>query len=257
MPMNKEFLAGFFEGVENADERIEKILKEHEADTTGIKVNRDSVLKENKDFKERIEKSTQERETEKSAFQKRIEELEAKVKAAGSDEAKAWYESEIKKFQDMHTAKLADHEKAAVKSKAEFEELYAKYLGTLESAELDKAMDGVQGFDRSKAGIFRSLFKDRFKFSFKEVDGAQKLLGDDYRSIADTVNAFVGTDEGKFFVNVTSSGGGAPGSTSAKPTVANPFMKGKNWNLTEQGRIFKEDPARAGRLKKEAEEASS
>ena len=35
MPMNKEFLAGFFEGVENADERIEKILKEHEADTTG------------------------------------------------------------------------------------------------------------------------------------------------------------------------------------------------------------------------------
>jgi hypothetical protein len=252
MALNKAFLTAFFEGVEDADVRIEKILKEYEADTTGLKVNRDAVLKENKEFKEKLEKLALEQEAEKTGFEKRIEELEAKVKASGNDETKTFYEAEIKNLTSQHAAKLAEHEKLAGKSKAEHEALYAKYVDVLESAELDKAMDGVQGFDRGKAGIFRSLFKDRFKFKFREVEGTEKLLNEEFRSIADTVNTFIGTDEGKFFVINSNSGGGASGSSNSKPPTTNPFTKG-NENLDQQGRLLKENPALYERLKAEAE----
>ena len=255
MAMDKDFLAGFFEGREDADDVIGKILKERDADTTGLRINRDDVLKESKDFKARLDELAKERDAEKADFQKRIEELETKIKASGNDETKTFYEAEIKNLHAQHAAKLAEHEKAAGKSKAEREQLYAKYVDVLESTELDKAMDGVQGFDRAKAGIFRSTFKDRFKFKFREVDGTEKLLSDDFRSIADTVNAFVGTNEGKFFVVASNSGGGATGSTSAKPATGNPWMKGQE-NLDEQGRIFRDNPARAAELKAQAATAS-
>jgi len=38
----------------------------------------------------------------------------------------------------------------------------------------------------------------------------------------------------------------APG--SASKTGPNPWIRGPNWNMTEQGRIFKSDPARAKQL---------
>ena len=49
----------------------------------------------------------------------------------------------------------------------------------------------------------------------------------------------------------TSSGGGASGNRGGLGSGSNPWAKG-SWNLTEQGRIYREDPARAESLAKAA-----
>ena len=254
MAMDKDFLAGFFEGREDADDVIGKILKEHEADVTGLKVNRDAVLKENKDYKERQEKHSQEWETAKSGFAKRIEELESQAKALGNDETKAIYETKLKDAEELYKAKLADAGKTTERHKAEHEKLYGEYLEVLKQTEFDRAMNGISSLDPARREILRSTFWARHRFSLKELEGAKVLLSDDHRSIEDSLKTFIGTDEGKFFVVNNNSGGGATGSTSAKPVVGNPW-KGKE-NLTEQARIVKENPALAARLKAEAGVAS-
>lgn len=48
-------------------------------------------------------------------------------------------------------------------------------------------------------------------------------------------------------------GGGAQGNKGAQGGVTNPWKK-DSFNLTEQGRIFREDPAKAERLKQEAQQ---
>ena len=251
MPFDKEFLTGIFEGIEDADARIEKVWKEYEADTTGLRINKDKILAESKDYKEKLEKLAQERETEKTSAQKRIEELETQVKNSGTEETKAFFEAEKKQIQDMYTAKLAETEKAIGQHKTAHDELFGKYMKVLKNTELDRAMDGIPNLDRSKGNLLRDTFWARNQFDFQPVDGEEKLLNKEFRGIEDTLKAFVATEEGKFFIIPNSTGGGAPGSGTSKPTIDNPW-KDETFNLTEQSRLTKENPTLAAQLKAQA-----
>jgi hypothetical protein len=70
--------------------------------------------------------------------------------------------------------------------------------------------------------------------------------------VADWVDALVSDAPHLFEAN---AGGGATGSTSggggARATVKNPFRR-ETWNLTEQMKLQKSDPALAARLKASA-----
>jgi chromosome segregation ATPase len=251
MALNKDFLTGVFEGIEKPEERIEKVLKEYEADITGLKVNRDAVLSESKGYKEKLEKLAAEYGTEKSGFQKRIEELESRIKSSGSEETKAFYEAEKKQIQDMYAAKLAEADKAIGQHKAAHDELYSEYLKVLKNTELDRAMDGLQNLDPGLKNALRDVFWSRNQFDFQNVEGEKKLLNKDFHTIANTLADFISTDEGKRFILSNSTGGGATGSTSIKPPVKNPFVKGQE-NLDEQARLFRENKGLYESLKAQA-----
>jgi len=252
--LDKEFLTGVFEGVENAEERIGKVLKEYESDTTGLKVNRDAILNESKKHKADLEAFTQKSAEEKTGLQKRIEELENQIKASGGDELKAYYEAETKKLQEMYTAKLTEAEKAIGVHKSEQEKLYSEYLKVLKNTELDRSMDSLPNLRPELKNVLRDTFWARNQFELSELDGVKKLLTPkDYRSIDDTLKAFISTDEGKSFLLNNSTGGGATGgSTPGKPVIGNPFIKGKE-NLDEQAKLLKENPAMYASLKAQAE----
>jgi chromosome segregation ATPase len=254
MAFDKDFLAGVFEGVEGADARIEKVLKEYENDVTGLKLKNSEVLSKNKEYKENLDKFSQERETEKSEYQKKIEGLESQIKASGNEELKAYYEAETKKSQEMYASKLAEAEKTINLHKAEHDNLYSEYLKVLKNTELDRAMDSLSNLIPERKNILRDVFWARNQFELTELEGKKRLLNpkDNYKSIADTLAAFIATDEGKSFLINNNTGGGATGSTGAKLQIGNPFIKGKE-NLTEQGRLFKENPALYSQLKAQAE----
>lgn len=56
------------------------------------------------------------------------------------------------------------------------------------------------------------------------------------------------TDEGKAFIEAAgNSGGGAHGGGSGSGKVNNPWSR-EHWNMTEQARIFREDPERARKM---------
>jgi hypothetical protein len=255
MALDKEFLTGVFEGVEGAEERIGKVLKEFESETTGLRVNKDAILKESKDYKDKLEKLAAERESEKSGLQKRIEELENQVKASGGEELKAYYEAEKKKLEEMYAAKLTEQEKAIGLHKSERENLYSEYLKVLKNTELDRAMDSHSNLIPEMKNILRDVFWARNQFELTELDGVKKLLNpkDNYRSIEDTLKAFIATEEGKSFLLNNSTGGGATGGNIPnRPAIGNPFIKGKE-NLDEQGRLYKENPSLYASLKAQAE----
>ena len=252
MAFDKEFLTGVFEGIEDAGDRIEKVWKEYEAETNGLKISRDTILKESKGNKEKLEKLAQEREAEKTAAQKRIEELETQIKSSGTEETKAFYEAEKKQIQDMYASKLADTEKTIGQRNAAYDELNAKYLQVLKDTELDKAMDKHPNLDPAMKSILRDVFWARNQFEFQNVEGEERLLNKEFRDITDTLTAFLSVEEGKRFVLSNSTGGGATGSTLTKPSIGNPFTKGKE-NLDEQGRLLKENPAMYAQLKAQAE----
>jgi len=69
--------------------------------------------------------------------------------------------------------------------------------------------------------------------------------------IGEYVKSWVQTDEGRAFLPQP-SGGGASGSNAPKGSVGdNPYSK-VNWNVTNQGRVYKADPIKADRLAKAA-----
>jgi len=250
MPVTKEFITGVFEGA--TDDQVEKVLKEFEADTTGLKLNKDQILSESKGYKEKLDKLSAEHGAKESDYKKRIEELEANIKASGAEESKAYYEAEKKKLQEMYSFQSAEGDKKIAALETEKSNLYSKYLEVLKNTELDKALDKINNLDRSKANMLRDVFWQRNKFENQAVDGVEKIINQEYRSIGDVLNTFISTDEGKFFLQANSTGGGATGSNGSKPQIGNPFTKGKE-NLDEQGRLFKEDKGLYEQLKAQAE----
>jgi hypothetical protein len=76
-------------------------------------------------------------------------------------------------------------------------------------------------------------------------------MSEDYKSIADTLTAFAGTEEGKFFLQSNSTGGGATGSSPKTTNTNNPYKK-ESFNLTEQIKLENNDPAKAAALKAQA-----
>jgi hypothetical protein len=251
MAFDKDFLTGVFEGVEGADSRIEKVLKEYEADITGLKVKRDELHAKSNDYKKELEKLTSDYGTEKAAFQKQIEDYETKLKASGSDELKAFHEAELKKIHDSYAARITDYEAKNGQHEKAYSKLNSEYLEVLKNTELDKAMDKVQNLDRSKANILRDTFWGRNKFEHQTIDGVKKLMNQEYRSVGDVLNAFIGTDEGKFFLLSNNSGGGATGATVLRPSTANPYLK-DSFNLTRQMELAKDNPTLAASLESAA-----
>jgi len=220
MPLDKAFLTGAIEGI--TDEQVDKILKEHDSDLTGLKVNRDQVLSESKGYKEKLEKLTAEVGSKEAEYKKQIEELEGRIKSSSTEETKAFYEAEKKKLQEMHSAQAAESEKKYAALEAEKAALYSEYLEVLKNTELDKAMDSIAALNPRRKNSLRYEFWARNKFEHQVVEGEKKLMNSEFRSVADVLNAFLATDEGKEYLINNSTGGGSPGSSHSVTTQGKP-----------------------------------
>jgi len=248
--LNKEFITGIFEGA--TDEQVEKVLKEFETDVTGLKINRDQILSESKGHKEKADKLSTEWAAKEAEYKKQLEELDKQVKSTSSEDLKKYYEAEIKKAQEMYKAQLEDVGRKAQTFEAEKNQLYGEYIKVLRNVEFEKAAEKISNLDQSKKGILRDLFFTRNNFDFKDVDGVKKFLNvEGFRDVNDSLQSFIGTDEGKFFLLANGTGGGATGSASVKSGINNPYKK-ETFNLTEQMRLEKEKPELAAQLKSQA-----
>jgi len=233
------------------------VIKLYEQETTGLRGKNTEVIAKMNEYKTANEKLAQDYEAERAVTTKQIEDLNKQIKAAGGEELKNLHEAEKKQLQDQFAVKVADYENKVKAGQETYNQLYGDYVKVLKNTELDQAMDKLNNLDPSMRSILRDVFWARFKFEFKSVEqGAEKkLYGDDYKTIGDTLTAFIGTEEGKRFQLANSTGGGATGSSNVKPIIGNPFIKGKE-NLTEQGVLLKTNPTLYNTLKAQAEALS-
>lgn len=200
MPINAEFLKTALSGDGELDAKIAKIMSEYEVDVNGLKSNRDTILQE----KNGLETKFRALETEKSGFDTKIKELEDKIKNSGNDDTKAFYEAELERANEAHTAELTRLQGERDSAIAEA----SRYIANDEFASATKDFN----IRPELRDDLRDVLYARNKFERKTIDGQQKYLNAESRNVKDVLGAYLLTDAGKAYLLNGSSGSGASGS---------------------------------------------
>ena len=246
MAIDKEFLTPIFQGVDKADEHIQAIIAEYEKTNLPLVKNRDDILAE----KKAVEKKLAELQEKLTGLETANKELNEKLESGLPDKEKQIYQAEIEKHKN-NIAKLTEE---YTKAKAEYEEKIGdlskdktEYIIGEEFSKLVNANTAI--FPDMRDGLHKRFFADYPKSDFEPYDygGKKEYINKDGKKMADLLMDFLNTREGKRYLQSTSTGGGAPGSSGTRPAIANPWAK-ETLNLTRQMEITREDPARAKSL---------
>lgn len=206
MPINAEFLKAALSGEGDVEAKVAKILTEYQVDVDGLKSNRDTILQE----KNTLEAKFKALESEKSGFDAKIKEYEDKIKKAGSDDTKAFYEAELKKLTEDHETKLKTLQTERDTAAAEA----AQYIANDEFARATKDLN----IRPELRDDLRDVLYARNKFDRKVIDGEKKYLNAESRNVKDVLSAYLQTDAGKAYLVNGNSGGGASGSKTPPGT---------------------------------------
>ncbi|MDR2048361.1 MAG: hypothetical protein LBP69_02805 [Treponema sp.] len=241
MAFDEETIKGILENAETAaEDKLKLILSEHEADVRGLTGNRDELKGE----KEKIEARLKSAEKKLEEHVAKVTGLEEELKKNDPEARQKYFENQLTSIRNEYETKIREsEEKRSFYERSHFDHLREKAI--------EEALRDIPVDERYRSG-FISLVLSRNKFEPVDVnnDGKIKFLSNN-KELKDIFHAVSVTDEGRNYLRATSSGGGAPGSGSVRPKTANPWAK-DTFNLTDQGRIFKENPALATQLKSEA-----
>jgi hypothetical protein len=242
MAFDEETIKKILENAETAaEDKLKLILSENEADKRGLVENRDAIKSE----KEKIEDKLKGAEKKAGEHAAKIAELEGELKKNDPEARQKYFDNQIAAIRNEYDAKIKEsEEKRVFYEKSHFDHLREKAIA--------EALQEIPVDERYRAG-FVSLVLSRNAFEPVDVnsDGNIKFLDKGRKELKDVFHAVSVSDEGRHYLRPTSSGGGAPGSSVTRSKTANPWAK-DTFNLTEQGRIFKENQALAAQLKAEA-----
>jgi hypothetical protein len=251
MAIDKEFLETHFQGVEKADEHISAIIAEHDKEKIAILKNRDDMAGE----KKAADKKLAELQERFTGLETANKELNEKLESGLPDKEKQVFQAELEKNK-ANIIKITDEYN---KAKAEYEEKISTlskektdYIIGEEFSKLVNANPAIFSF--MKDGLHKRFFADYPKSGFEpfEYGGKSEFVNKDGKKMADLLNDFLSTEEGKHYLQNTSTGGGAVGGSSQKGfNGKNPWVK-ESRNLTEQARILNENPNLAVTLKAQA-----
>lgn len=253
MAIDKEFLSAFFQGVDKADEHIGAIIAEYEKTNLPLVKNRDDILNE----KKAIEKKIADLQEKYNVLETTNKELNEKLESGLPDKEKQIYQAEIEKLKTTINRMTEDGSKAKTDYETQIAKLATEKNDYILNEEINKLIFGNPAiFEAAKesGGLAKRFFADYPRTEFEPYDygGKVEYVNKAGKKMSDLLNEFLNTNEGKIYLRNMDNGGGAPGSGVAKPPVSNPFVKGKE-NLTEQGKLLKENPALYNKLKTEAE----
>lgn len=239
MPINAEFLKTTLSGDGDVDSKVNAIMTEYTVDVNGLKTNKQDILNE----KEVLEKKLKALETEKSGFDTKIKDLEDKIKAAGNDDTKKYYETELKRLADEHADKL----KALQDERDTATATAALYIANDEFATATKDLTLVPELKDD----LRDVLYARNRFEVKTIDGEKKYLNAESRTVRDVLETYLKTEAGKKYVLNGSSGSGASGS---RGTGAVPTKPWKDMSLGEQTKLMRSNPDLARQLQNAGKE---
>jgi hypothetical protein len=249
MAIDKEFLAQFFQGVEKADEHIGKIIAEFEKANLPLVKNRDEILAE----KKAVEKKAAELQEKFAALETANKELNEKLESNVPDKEKQIYAAEVDKLKSTIAKLTEDFTKSRTEYEGKIEGLSKEKKEYIIGEEFTKIVNSFSVKPTMRAGLTKIFFADNPRQGFEpyEYGGNTVYVNKDGKKMADLLNDYIQTDEGKNYVLETNNGGGATGSSKVKPPVSNPWAK-ETLNLTEQMKITKENPTLANSLKEQA-----
>lgn len=253
MAIAKEKLQEIMNSEGELSSKLDLIIALADEDTNtqlnAIKVNKEEILNEKR---EEAAKRKAIEEQLKEMKEKSLQ-LEEQLKAASPEEVQKIYDQKMSEAANIHAQREADLQNTidAYKSRIndlEHSQLKLECMEAFNKAVAGKniATDALQDFSDFVLG------PDCYKFSHRPVgDGKTILATKEGITIDAAVNAALGTNFGKRCVVSANSGGSAEGGVRDSGSTINPFKK-ETWNLSEQGRLFREDPDKYKRLKAQA-----
>lgn len=192
---------------------------------------------------ERLKKDSAADRTQLADLKARLDAFDAKEVAAAEEAAKASGDFETIK------AQLETRHKKELDAR---DVVIASQRGQIEALVIDNGLasqlDAVRVRPEFKAAVTAML---RQGIEIKDEDG-RPVAYLNHAPLKDAVQLWAESDEGKAFIGVDNSGGGAGG--GAKPAGGgepNPW-KAETINRTKQAEILRADPEKARRLKSEA-----
>lgn len=237
MPITLEFLKEALSTEDELDVKITKILSEYQADVDGLKLNRDTILQEKKDLEGKLSGF----DAKEAEYKKQISDLSEKIKKAGSEETKDFYEAEKKRITE-------EYEKTKTTLEAERDKYREEAMNFYRNDEFEKAIKELKAPVRQELfEDLRSLFYLRNPFDRKLIDGTPKFLNSESRTVKDVLGSYFQTDAGKVYLTNGNSGGGASGSGSGGGSrTTKPW---KDMSLGEQTKLMRTSPDLARQLR--------
>ncbi len=206
MPIESKFLTDVLSSELDVEAKVKKIIAEHEADTAGLKLNRDEILQE----KGEIEKKLKAFNEQENGYKEQIKTLSEQIKKAGSEETKAFYEAEKARL-------IEEHDKLKIALETERDQYRDEAIQFYKTNEFEKAVKDLKVQIRPEVQEdLRDLFYTRNQFDRKVIDGIPRFLNKEARTVQDALGAYLETDAGKFYLANGNTGGGASGAKSTQ-----------------------------------------
>jgi predicted nucleic acid-binding Zn-ribbon protein len=206
MAITKEFLDTVFDGIDNPDERIGKILSEYEMDLTGLKRNNGDLKTE----KEKIAKQHKALLEEKAALEASVKELDEKLRGGLPEEQRKHYEVELQSANDRYAALAAEKDNLLAERETEIAKLQAQRHEYLCQSAFNELVNADSSIFQDTRDILRDAFFARNKFKEVEIPGeGRKLLNEGSQSMEKALADFFAAPGGLRFKAHKNSGGGA------------------------------------------------
>lgn len=244
-----EVLNGEGEVSNKADSILNLFNEDFEEQFTAIKLNREAIKEEKKQEiakKHALEEQLQLMKEENAKLNKQL-------KDASPDEVQKIYDQKLQDAQNVFESRIAEMKNTDETQKNRIRELESIQLQYECEQEFNKAIAG-KNIAPDSLSDFKEfvLGHECVKFSRKPYGEGQTILATkDGLTIKQATENACNTTFGKNCMLSNSFGGGAEGGIKVGSTTNNPFKK-ETLNLTEQGRLYREDPALYKALKAQA-----
>jgi len=232
MPINKEFLAPLFQGVEKAEDYINAVIAEYEKEKLPIIKNRDDILAE----KNNLEKKHKELQDLQKTLEAANKELDEKLKSNVPGKEVKVFQEEIDNLK--RNIKVLTEENGKMKTEYEksLENLTSEKTHYIIGEEFTKLLNENTAIKPAmREGLIKRFFADYPKSDFGPFvyEGKTTYVTKDGKKMSDLLANFFNTDEGKNYLLNQSTGGGAPGGST--PAAVGGGMKRKDFEALSYG----------------------
>lgn len=202
--LDEVFLSGLLGNEEiSAEDKIKQIIAEKEAETRGLLQKRDELLGSEKKLKEKI-----------LAFEKGNEEYNSKIKGLeemlekannGDQNNKEFYETKLADLQKKYDGQISE-------LTAERDQYKNLHLVSLRDKAIEEGTKDLNFLPGLKQGFIARVLSTN-NFEPREIEGKLEFVNDEHHTIAEVIDSFALTTEGKAYIANPSTGGGARGSS--------------------------------------------
>lgn len=245
----KEAVEKILAGQEEVGQKVDALFSLYNEDLNGLKMNRDDLKKE----KEAVEAKNAELVAENAKSAEDFAKLQKQLEANSPDEIKKAYEQKQAELESSYKGVLEQRD-TSIKDLTEKLAVSQKNEHSLKCMQdFNKATAGFDIEPSSRDYLFTAIYgQDGGNFSERDLGNGLQLIDKNGHTGEGAVRAFLNTDFGKKFIKNLSSGGGAgTDGNKTNSQVINPFKK-ETFNLSEQGRLLRENPELYKQMKEAA-----